>query len=116
MFNSVDYVRAVSRSVSKYDKIIDLNFGLNTSSRAHKLWLSRRATLDSFVTLKYELAEVDIKKRFSLDYTRNKAREEALFNKVVHNDDYILFHGSSDYGTAVTTNADNVVHFRKAGS
>lgn len=103
LFSYVDYVTPISRIGKGYDKEIDLSFGLDSRSSVHFKWIARKPSLDSFVTLKYELASVPLSELSNLQYHRNEKNENALF-KVLGCDqmgDYILAHRSSDYGTPI---------------
>jgi len=108
LFKYVDYVRPVSQNLSRYDKIVDLSFGLHTTSQVHKWWMKEKHRFDSFVTAKYELAGIDINKRWELDYKRNEKREEELFNKLV-NKPYKLVHRHSAYGTPIHVEGDVIL-------
>jgi len=118
LFNFVPYVTPVERAEGYYDKTVDLSFGLNHKSPSHRLWLSRQKQLDSFVTLKYEIAEVPLSEIGSLNYERNYQREEELYHLVIGDASggYALVHNDSDYGTAADVRTDlRVVQFRKVG-
>jgi hypothetical protein len=102
MFSYVDYVKPVLFP-DQSCKVIDLSFGLNQKTALHRMWMNRKPTLDSFVTLKYELSEVPVSECFKLKYKRDEIKESALYDhfKITDEVPYILFHGSSDYGTPV---------------
>lgn len=103
LFSYVDYVTHVTQ-VGSYDKVIDLSFGLNQKTELHRLWLKERSNgLDSFVTLKYRLADVPVSECFNLQYTPNESKSSLLFDQLGCNcgDPYALIHTNSDYGTAV---------------
>ena len=116
LFNYVDYVKPVSTGGKDYSKIIDMSFGLNPQSATNIAWKRRRGngTLDSFLTLKYELAGVDISELRNLKYNRNEHLENALFDILgLHvGDDYVLVHSNSDYGDPITVDTTkHVVEF-----
>lgn len=116
LFNYVDYCTPVIKRSGVYDYECDLSFGINTNSKTHANWIKRRSTLNSFVTLKYELAGVPIDKLRELKYTRNEAREKELYDLVVKtNDNYALVHRSSDYGNGIDVHHNNVVLFQSYG-
>lgn len=103
LFEYVNYVTQVTQS-GVYDKVIDLSFGLNQKSALHQLWLRERSNgLNSFVTLKYRLAEVPVSECFHLQYTANESRSSLLFDTLGCNSGlpYALVHDNSDYGTAI---------------
>jgi len=110
LFDYVDYVKP-NEQVVKGSKVIDLSFGLNVNSDVHKLWRRRHATLDSFVTLKYELANTPIEKLRNLEYNRNLQKEVEVFDMVYPRTDYILVHRGSDYGSPIDIDGDHVVEF-----
>lgn len=110
LFSYTDYVKPVTQVVQG-SKAIDLSFGLNTSSQVHSLWMKRKPSLNSFVTLKYELAGVPIEKLKNLEYERNIQKEIELFDMVYPRDNYILVHRGSDYGSPIDIDGDNVVEF-----
>lgn len=115
MFRQIPYVNRVDRSMGGYEKVIDLSFGINQGSDVHKLWMSRQKSLDSFVTLKYELAGVDLSVLRKIAYRRNEQREQALYDLVTAECGslYSLVHSNSNYGNPATINsAYSEVHFR----
>ena len=73
--------------------------------------MKRRNSLDSFVTLKYELAGVPIEKLRKLEYNRNLQKEIELWDMVYPRDNYILVHSGSDYGRTINIDSDLVVDF-----
>lgn len=102
LFRYVDYVIPVDSDSGDYDKVIDISFGLNLKSPTNLIWKKRKAKLNSFVTLKYELAGVPVSECFNLQYNRNHEKENALFELLTDGLPYCLFHGVSDYGSAIT--------------
>ena len=60
LFSYVDYVTPVETVNGRYDKTIDLAFGINQRSQHHGVWMRKRRMIDSFVTLKYEIAGVPL--------------------------------------------------------
>lgn len=110
LFSYVNYATPVLEAV-KGSKVIDLSFGLNTGSAVHREWLKRKSKLDSFITLKYEIAGVPIEKLRTLEYERNLQKEIEVWDMVYPRDNYILVHGNSDYGTAVDFDSDLTVEF-----
>lgn len=122
MFNYVDYVTPVQRAHrSQYDKIIDINFGIEVNTPIHREWLQRRESLDSFVRLKYEMADVPLDYRWRLEYTRNRAMEKNLAD--ILNPEgvpFALVHADSDYGTAADIQLQNpllkVIEFAPVGN
>lgn len=116
LFAYVDYVKPVTRKNGRYDKEIDLSFGLSRGM-VQMWWIKNRSRFDSFVTAKYELAKVPIEERWNLNYKRNETKEDELLGKVVSTEDFILVHRHTDYGTPPTIHpSDNsleVVEFTK---
>ena len=113
LFDYVDYVTPVE-SDGDYTKTIDLSFGIDTKAEVHQLWMNKRKTIDSFVTLKYEIANVPIELFNELDYNRDNAKEDELFDLVTKNvlGSYRLVHRLSDYGSPITVDdAMDVVLF-----
>ncbi len=104
MFDYVDYCTPVLSQSSGYDKVIDLSFGINHNSPHHKEWMRLKPTIDSFITLKYKIADVPISESFNLDYIRNKSKEQDLYKLVAPKgtSDYSVCHLMSNYGDAAT--------------
>lgn len=73
-----------------YDKIIDLSVCFPGSKLNSHDFLK----FGSFVDVKYNLADVDIKERWNLKYNRNFENENKLYNMLVKND-YVLIHNNS---------------------
>lgn len=116
LFSYFDYVTPVESETEEYSRVIDISFGLNLKSPSNLTWKKRKAELDSFVTLKYELADVPVSELRNLVYTRNLQNETLLYDKVVeeYGSDYILVHDESDYGTPITVDSPHsVVYFEK---
>lgn len=100
----IDYVHPTEKYNGPPPITIDMSFGLNTKSAVHKIWMSRRLELDSFVTLKYELAGVPVSECHNLNYKRNGSLEDYLFYYLGLDDcpNYVLIHNNSDYGTPIS--------------
>jgi len=86
-----------------FDKVIDLNFGLETHNPVHKEWLKRQKELNSFVELKYEMAEVPLEERWKFKYKRTVEDMErgAQLRDHLHKPgtgDYAVIHDQSHYG------------------
>jgi len=111
LFTGVDYAVPVSTASGFYDHVIDIGFGLDQKSPSQKIWMSRRKDLDSFVTLKYELAGVPISESHNLHYKRDEKKEQELFDIVITNPSmpYALVHNRSDYGDAIDPDTDLAV-------
>jgi hypothetical protein len=94
LFRNIDYVRPVDVEDSEYERIIDLSFGLNTDTVLHKLWMASRLTWQSFVSMKYHLAQVPISYRWNLVWNRNNEKELALYDKIIarYGDRYAVVH------------------------
>lgn len=109
MFNYVTYVKPVKSGTGDYSKVVDISFGLNRQSPTNIVWQKRRKELDSFVTLKYELAGVPIEQLRQLTYNRNLANESTLMDVlgIDNNTVYNLVHRSSDYGTPIDVDSGN---------
>jgi len=99
MFDYMSYATPVLVQSGKYEKIIDLSFGIDHSSPTHRIWKQRQTSLDSFVTLKYELAGVPISELRKLTYNRNEQKEKQLFDLLVTDQPFGLVHNSSNYGS-----------------
>jgi len=110
LFEYVDYVKPVTQVVSG-SRVIDTNFGLDQKTLLHRKWLQRRPTIDSFLTMKYEIMGVPISEVSNLQYERNLQKEIELWDMVYPRTNYILVHGASDYGTPLQFDGDNVVEF-----
>lgn len=107
----IDYCTFITSPNGQYDVSIDLSFGLVTTTRIHAMWIKRRGSLDSFVRLKYELANVPIDELRNLDYKRNIEKENKLFDLLAPEKPYKLLHAQSDYGSAISVDG-NVIDFK----
>ena len=111
IFDSIDYAHPVEVRASKYDRVIDIAFGLGGAPE--KFWHDNKHKYDSFVTLKYELAGVPIENKTNLIWERNREREKELFEMLCGGiGEYVLVHRSSDYGTPISVDRENVVEFK----
>ena len=117
LFDYVDYVKPIKRQLGKYDKVIDLSFGLS-NSQINRWWLKVRDNYDSFVTAKYELAKVPLENFRKLEYARDTQKEDSLFKSVVGDlVEYCLVHDSSNDGTSINIGVDlPKVSFEQVGS
>lgn len=118
LFDYVDNICPIESRSGKYDKVIDIAFGIDEKSQHHMNWIKQRRTLDSFVQLKYKIAEVPISELRNLKYKRNESAEETLFDMLGLSafDSYALTHLNSDYGTAALCFTEKpVVEFKKVG-
>lgn len=116
LFSYFDYVTPVEEISEQYSRNIDISFGLNLKSPTNITWQKRKRDLDSFVTLKYELAGVPVSELRNLSYNRNQANEQMLLNQVKesYGDTYILVHDESDYGTPIKVDSTfPIVYFEK---
>lgn len=111
MMQQIPGVLRVNSPMGSYEKVIDLSFGLNTKAAVHKVWSERRATLDSFVTLKYELSGVPLSELRNLKYERDEQKESDLYEKLHPVKPYKLVHRASDYGGAIDVTGDSIVEF-----
>jgi len=109
LFDYVDYVKPVASHSGGYDQVIDLSFGINQTTQLHKDWIKEKANgLNSFLTLKYRLADVPITQCNNLQYIRNHEREKQLFKLIAPkgNTNYSVNHLSSNYGTAAVIDSE----------
>lgn len=100
IFRNVDYVKPVVNPELEpaYDKILDLSFGFGG---APQMWWNERQTkFDSFVTAKYELAQVPLEERWNLVWNHNELREWNLHAKY-HEYDYSLIHREGSIGANI---------------
>jgi len=113
LFGYVDYVNPIAAKPYRMDRLIDLSFGLKTGTSLHRKWLQERAKGKSFVTFKYELAEVPITELRNLKYNRDAQAEEELYEIVTGNIEgpYNLCHRFSDYGTHIRWPDGNGIDF-----
>jgi hypothetical protein len=80
--------------------------------------MNRRSTLDSFVTLKYELAGVPISESHNLQYNRDEKKEQELFEAVVSDPSlpFALVHDRSDFTSVADIDTDlTIVPFVPVG-
>lgn len=82
-FRNINYCTPVYQTTIKYDKVIDMSFGLNVNTTLHKWWNGTREQWQSFIIPKYIIAEVPLIKRWNLIWTRNGEREDSLYDKVI---------------------------------
>lgn len=108
LFGYTPYVTPLEQAhPADYVKIIDISFGLNLKSPSNILWTQRRKNgLDSFVTLKYELASVPLSELRNLKYNRNIEKETELFNLLHPETRYALAHYGSDYGGEIVPDTE----------
>lgn len=100
LFRYVDYATPIETIQSRYEVIIDLSFGIDQRAPIHRWWLRNKHQFQTFVHVKYHLAEVPVSERYNLVYHRDEHREKELFKMVDHEDikKYALVHDRSDYG------------------
>lgn len=111
-FDYVDYVKPVNNpDYFVYDKVIDMSFGVNIFSDIHSAWIKEREKYDSFITFKYNIAEVDVSKCYSLNFKRNTDKEDVLTRLLIFgNEPYSLVHNVSGCFTA-DIQAKNPVYY-----
>ena len=104
LFSYVDYVIPTIINDGSHSKIIDLSFGIFTHTEIHKTWLRVRNSINSFVDLKYNLANVPIDELRKLKYNSNANSELDLENYlgISRLDNYIVLHDCSDYGERIS--------------
>jgi hypothetical protein len=104
MFTYAPYVIPV-KLAGRYDKTIDISFGLNRASPSQREW-DRVKTSESFVSVKYRMAGVPLTELRKLYYQRNEKRENELYEKLVTSVPYALVHSKSDYGTPIVADTE----------
>jgi len=106
LFQYVDYVKPVLSNIASYSKTIDLSFGINQHSDVHKKWIAERVNLHSFLTYKFQLAEVPFSNK--LIYSRNEDRENQLYKDLGCDkmDRFALCHLDSNYGDPAVCSTD----------
>lgn len=120
LIRQLGYATPVDRPLGRIDKTIDLSFGVLQNTSMHIWWLKNKSSFQTFVHAKYHLAGMDVKERYNLQYNRNETRENDLYSALQLNDnsDYIIYHGSSDYGTPAPSpdrTIHNVIDFTPVG-
>lgn len=100
----------INNTKDKYVKVIDLSICFPKSKVNN---FCNRGFLESFVHVKYHIAEVDISERYKLSITRNIEKENALYDLLVKNDEpYYLIHNISSEGKLFNyKKTDNVILF-----
>ena len=93
--NEVDIANSVPVAYSlidikKYQSVIDLSIGF-PGSMVYKY--TDPNFLETFVHVKYYLANVDISEKWNFHFTRKEDRENKLYDKLIERD-YILIHNS----------------------
>ena len=119
LFDYVDYVKPIEAGLGRFDKVIDLAFGIDTKSGNHGVWMRKRRMIDSFVSLKYEIAGVPLDRLRTLEYKRNEKAEMDLFDYFGcgDGDPYDVIHSNSDYGSpAEVLSTNKVIEFAPVGS
>lgn len=104
-FRNINYCKPIESVQKKYDKVIDLSFGLNKNSESHKLWTNTKQKWQSFIILKYVIADVSIIQRWNLSWNRNQEREDLLYKKIIekYGSDYIVAHEKThDFSMNIT--------------
>ena len=97
LFEYIDYCSPIKSGIGKYDRVVDMSFGLGGDPEVW--WIHNKKRFNSFVTAKYELAGVNVSECRNLVYIRNEKKEKELFDKLVKSDNYAVLHPFSDYGT-----------------
>jgi hypothetical protein len=118
LFEYVSYVKPVGAVREAYDKVIDISFGLDVNAPVHKQWQAQRHALNSFITLKYQIAGIPVTECYSLRFKPNMQRQQALMEAlgIAGGGPYILAHTNSDYGTPITiTSVLPVIQFKPVG-
>jgi hypothetical protein len=112
MFQSVvDYVEFIpitddigktyteAKSIVGGGEHIDICFGFSESLRSNRLWENQSKTFDEY---KYDLAGVSFREKFNLRIRRNGSDEQATYDRVVRQEDYVVLHTLTKRGTAAT--------------
>jgi hypothetical protein len=107
IFRDISYCTPVTENNKLYNKVIDLSFGLRKDREVQSRWKKTQIDLQSFIVLKYMIAEVPLIERWNLTWCSDLIREEDLYKKVIkeHGTDYILTHH-------ISVNK-NSVHFKQ---
>lgn len=109
MFQSVvDYVEFVpitddigktyteAKKVVQGDEHIDICFGFPDAVGNNRLWENQSKTFDEY---KYDLAKVSFREKFNLRIRRNRCDEQATYDRVVRQEDYVVLHTLTKRGT-----------------
>jgi hypothetical protein len=114
-FRNIKYCTPVAKIEKKYDKIIDLSFGLNTNTDLHRWWIETREQWQSFIIPKYVISQVPLQKRWCLTWKRNKEaceKEQELYERIVnkYGEKYSIVHQST-HDFSMDIEAENKVLF-----
>jgi hypothetical protein len=111
VFRNIDYATPIENVGSlQFDDVIDLSFGFG--GKPENWWRENKANFESFIAAKYYLAGVNMQLRWQLQWKRNEAREQALYDKVVGNkESYTLTHEDTHIGRFLYVEVDNKVPF-----
>jgi len=115
-FNEFNIIRPIYQLQhnNTFDKVVDLSFGFG--GRVDGWWKINRDRYNSFVTAKYQLANVPVEQRWNLHWTRNMANESALYDLITPPGNYILVHNTTYSGTLFEiTDKRQTVYFQPQG-
>jgi hypothetical protein len=110
-FRPIDYCKPVTEISTDYDKIIDMSFGIRSSTPLHKWWIDNQSSWQSFIIPKYLLADVPLRERWNLVWKRNKEKENYLYDKIAakYDHNYIVTHLTPD--CKINSSAQNRIIF-----
>lgn len=112
LFRGINYVTPVATLV-KTTHVVDLSFGWG-GTPVQAWWDKHQKDFFSFVEAKYHLAGVNLQKRWQLEWKRNFAREEALYDKVVGDKtDYTLTQSKTHLGQFITLSFENQIELQE---
>jgi hypothetical protein len=97
IFRHISYCQPIIWITKEYDKIINLDFGINQGTDLHKWWIDTRSQWQSFIIPKYKIAEVPLPERWNLVWNRSKedyGKEISLYQMIVnkYGKDYSVVH------------------------
>ena len=112
VFRNIDYCKPVKKETGKYDKVIDLSFGLVHGTEIDTWWEAKKKNLQSFVVFKYQIAGVPLMRRWELNWRHDIPREFSLYSKIrtKYGPEYtVVQEKTHNYATQI--NASNKVLF-----
>lgn len=70
------------------DKVVDLLFNMTDTNKASGEWKNSGMKFDEY---RYKISDVPFEEKWNLQINRNEKREQALYNKIVTQEKYVVY-------------------------